>query len=510
MSASPPGRIVVDRVSRSFRVYPKAQRTLKDVFVSRGRLVAREVQALRDVSLSVEPGGAVGLVGRNGSGKTTLLKIVSGIIKPTSGRVEATGRIASLLELGAGFHPDFTGRENVYLNGSIHGLSRARVREVMDEIVAFAELEQFIDLPVRTYSSGMYMRLGFSVAAHIQSDVLLLDEVFAVGDEQFQRKCFGKIAEFKNRGGTILFVSHDAQAVERLCDRAMLLRQGEVAFDGPTREAIADYRRLLAADANPEELEAGLREWGSGEARIVSAQLLDDDGDERSQFASGEPVDRPAGRRGGGCRRGAARLAGAARRGRPRPRHRGPGDVACSGGTARAGERELRFRPRTAAARRRALPSAPRAPRCRRTTRCTSSTTRCASSSSRRATRRARSCSTERGRCRRSRRASQFRGRELRVLSRLARPDGGRAGAAVHALHTRRGAAAAGRLRADHGISLDSVAVCCDLDSHIFNPAHTDPQIVEALRGTHWIDALRSQRLAAAAQRLGGQGEPPR
>jgi ABC-type polysaccharide/polyol phosphate transport system ATPase subunit len=290
MSAPAPGRIVVDRASRSFRVYPKAQRTLKDVFVSRGRIGAREVQALREVSLSVEPGGAVGLVGRNGSGKTTLLRLVSGIIKPTSGRVEATGRIASLLELGAGFHPDFTGRENVYLNGSIHGLSRARVREVMDEIVAFAELEKFIDLPVRTYSSGMYMRLGFSVAAHIQSDVLLLDEVFAVGDEQFQRKCFGKIAEFKNRGGTILFVSHDAQAVERLCDRAVLLRQGEVAFDGSAREAIAAYRRLLAADTNPDELEAGLREWGSGEARIVAAQLLDDDGDERAQFAAGEPA----------------------------------------------------------------------------------------------------------------------------------------------------------------------------------------------------------------------------
>ena len=284
------GRIVVDRVSRSFRVYPKAQRTIKDVFVSRGRSGMREVEALRDVSMSVEPGDAVGLVGRNGSGKTTLLRVISGIIKPTTGHVEAGGRIASLLELGAGFHPDFTGRENVYLNGSIHGLSRARVREVMDEIVAFAELEQFIDLPVRTYSSGMFMRLGFSVAAHIQSDVLLLDEVFAVGDESFQRKCFGKIAEFKNRGGTILFVSHDAQAVERLCDRAVLLRQGEVAFDGETREAIAAYRRLLSADANPDELEAGLKEWGSGEARIMTAQLLDDEGDERVQLAAGEPA----------------------------------------------------------------------------------------------------------------------------------------------------------------------------------------------------------------------------
>jgi ABC-type polysaccharide/polyol phosphate transport system ATPase subunit len=285
-----PGRIVVDRVSRTFRVYPKAQRTLKDLFVARGRLGARDVQALRDVSVTVEPGEAVGLVGRNGSGKSTLLRLISRIITPTSGRIETGGRIASLLELGAGFHPDFTGRENVYLNGSIHGLSRARVREVMDEIVSFAELEPFIDLPVRTYSSGMFMRLGFSVAAHIEADILLLDEVFAVGDEQFQRKCFGKIAEFKNRGGTIVFVSHDAQAVERLCDRAVLLRRGEVAFDGGTREAIREYRRLLGADAAPEELEAGLREWGSGEARILTAELVDADGDARVQFAAGEPV----------------------------------------------------------------------------------------------------------------------------------------------------------------------------------------------------------------------------
>jgi ABC-type polysaccharide/polyol phosphate transport system ATPase subunit len=283
-----PGEIVVDRVSRRFRVHPKAQRTLKEAFVARGRNELRDVWALRDVSLEASQGDAVGLVGRNGSGKTTLLRLISQIIKPTSGRIATGGRVASLLELGAGFHADFTGRENVYLNGSIHGLSRARVREVMDEIVAFAELEKFIDLPVRTYSSGMYMRLGFSVAAHIQADVLLLDEVFAVGDEQFQRKCFGKIAEFKGRGGTIVFVSHDAQAVERLCGRAVLLRQGAVAFDGSTREAIAEYRRLLASDANPDELEGGLREWGTGEARIVSAALLDDDGDERVQFAAGE------------------------------------------------------------------------------------------------------------------------------------------------------------------------------------------------------------------------------
>jgi len=284
-----PGRIAVDRVSQRFRVSSQPQRTLKDLVVARGRATTSEVWALRDVTLQAEPGAALGLVGRNGSGKTTLLRLLSGIFKPTSGRVAVGGRVGSLLELGAGFHPDFTGRENVYLNGSIHGLPRARIREVMDEIVAFAELERFIDLPVRTYSSGMYMRLGFSVAAHIEADVLLLDEVFAVGDEDFQRKCFAKIAEFKRRGGTIVFVSHDAQAVERLCDRAVLLRQGMVAFDGPTREAIAHYRRLLAEERSPDELAAGLREWGTGEASIRAARLLDAEGDERRQYAAGEP-----------------------------------------------------------------------------------------------------------------------------------------------------------------------------------------------------------------------------
>jgi len=283
-----PGQILVDRVSQRYSVSAQPYRTLKDLVVVRGRAKRREVWALRDVSLQAEPGEALALVGRNGSGKTTLLRILSGIFRPTSGRADVGGRVGSLLELGAGFHPDFSGRENVYLNGSIHGLSRKRIDEVMDEIVAFAELERFIDLPVRTYSSGMYMRLGFSVAAHIQADVLLLDEVFAVGDEEFQRKCFGKIAEFKRGGGTIVFVSHDAQAVERLCDRAVLLRQGQVVYDGETLDAIARYRVLLAEDGSPDERAAGLREWGSGEARVVSASVLDADGDERRQFASGE------------------------------------------------------------------------------------------------------------------------------------------------------------------------------------------------------------------------------
>jgi ABC-type polysaccharide/polyol phosphate transport system ATPase subunit len=239
--------------------------------------------------VEVARGEAVGLIGRNGSGKTTLLRIVAGIIKPTTGRVRAEGRIGSLLELGAGFHPDFTGRENVFLNGAIYGLRRADIRQRFDEIVAFAELEHAIDRPVRTYSSGMTVRLGFAIAAFLDADVLLLDEVFAVGDESFQRKCFGRIARFKQEGGTIVFVSHDASAVERLCERSVLLDAGTVAFDGHTREAIARYRRTLADEADPAERGAGLREWGSGEATIASAALVGHEGAERLQFLSGEP-----------------------------------------------------------------------------------------------------------------------------------------------------------------------------------------------------------------------------
>jgi ABC-type polysaccharide/polyol phosphate transport system ATPase subunit len=285
-----PGEIVADRASREFKVYPREARRLKDAIVARGRSRPSLVNALRDVSFRVEPGSAVGLVGRNGSGKTTLLRLLSGIIKPTAGSVEVGGRVGSLLELGAGFHPDLSGRENVFLNGSIHGLKRAYVREQLDEIVAFAGLEEFIDLPVRTYSSGMYMRLGFAIAAHIDADILLLDEVFAVGDEQFQRKCFGKIFEFKQRGGTIVFVSHDASAVERLCDRAILLQGGRIEFDGPTHDAVLRYRQLLAGDRDPAERGAGLKEWGSGEARIETVELLGPDSESRLQFLAGEPL----------------------------------------------------------------------------------------------------------------------------------------------------------------------------------------------------------------------------
>jgi ABC-type polysaccharide/polyol phosphate transport system ATPase subunit len=283
------GEILVEHAARRFRVYARENRALKDLLVARGRTRGSDVWAVRDVSFAVEPGSAIGLVGRNGSGKSTLLRLLSGIIKPTSGHVAVGGRVGALLELGAGFHPDLSGRENVYLQGSIHGLTRTTIREKFDEIVAFAGLEDAIDLPVRTYSSGMYMRLGFAIASHIEANVLLLDEVFAVGDEAFQRKCFGKIFEFKQRGGTIVFVSHDASAVERLCDRAVLLKDGLVAFDGPTHDAIVQYRRLLAGERNPEERAAGLKEWGGEVARIENVHLLGPEGEDRLQLLGGEP-----------------------------------------------------------------------------------------------------------------------------------------------------------------------------------------------------------------------------
>lgn len=285
-----PGAIAADSVSRRFSVHTQQRLTFKEAVVRRRRARAQDIWALRDVSFEIEPGEAVALVGRNGSGKTTLLRLIASIFKPTGGTLDVGGSVGSLLALGAGFHPEFTGRENVELTGSMYGLGRKFMRERFDEIVAFAELEEFIDMPVRTYSSGMFMRLGFSLATHLSADVLLLDEVFAVGDEAFQRKCFGKIFEFKARGGTIVFVSHTASAVESLCERALLLRDGRVAYDGSAHDALRRYQQQLADDQDPSERAVGLREWGSGEARIRSVRLQDPDGAERKQFLAGEAL----------------------------------------------------------------------------------------------------------------------------------------------------------------------------------------------------------------------------
>ena len=229
-------------------------------------------------------------MGRNGSGKTTLLRLLAGVFRPTSGRLAVSGQVGSLLELGAGFHHDFTGRDNIYLSASIYGLRKQEVDRRFDEIVEFSELERFIDLPVRTYSAGMYMRLGFSIAVNVDAGVLLLDEVFAVGDEAFQRKCVDRILEFKRQGKTIAFVSHSGAALERMCDRALLLRQGLVEYDGETGEAIRRYQELLADEEDPAERAAGLQEWGTGEARVTDVRLENAAGEVRDDFMPGDHV----------------------------------------------------------------------------------------------------------------------------------------------------------------------------------------------------------------------------
>ena len=222
------GEIRARGLGRMFKIRLSQSRSLKETILRRELPRTRELWALKDVDFDIARGQTFGIVGRNGSGKSTLLKLIAGIFAPSTGQLRVAGRVGSLIEIGAGFHPEFTGVENVYLNAAIYGLKRSYVDEHLDEIIDFAELEQFKDVPVRTYSSGMYMRLGFSVAMHIQPDILLLDEVLAVGDEAFQQKCFERLSDFKRAGGTIVFVSHDPSAVERLCDRALMLEGGHV------------------------------------------------------------------------------------------------------------------------------------------------------------------------------------------------------------------------------------------------------------------------------------------
>jgi ABC-2 type transport system ATP-binding protein len=280
--------ITVDGLWKRFRLYHERNQSLKATVMRRGRAVYEEFWALKDVSFAVEPGTAFGIVGHNGSGKSTMLKCLAKILRPDHGTARIDGKMSALLELGAGFHPELSGRENVYLNGSILGLSKRELNQRFDEIVAFAGLEQFIDIPVKNYSSGMYVRLGFSVAINVDPDVLLVDEVLAVGDEEFQRKCLERVAELRAAGRTIVVVTHALPTVRSLCDEALWLEHGQIREMGKADRV---------ADAYLDEVHAGMRaddQSGphrvAGQVRLTGLELLDRDGRPTSRVATGEPV----------------------------------------------------------------------------------------------------------------------------------------------------------------------------------------------------------------------------
>jgi lipopolysaccharide transport system ATP-binding protein len=252
-------------------------------------LEAREIWALKNVDLEIRDGEVLGIIGRNGSGKSTLLKILSKITAPTEGRALIKGRVASLLEVGTGFHSELTGRENVYMNGSILGMTKEEIDGKFDEIVDFSGVEKFIDTPVKRYSSGMMVRLAFAVAAHIEPEILIIDEVLAVGDAAFQKKCLGKVSEVAREGRTILFVSHQAAAVENLCRRGVVLESGRVVFDGTQTEALGFYADSFGHHHGLLHDRADRK--GSGAIRVVAVELRNTDGERVNALASGQDVD---------------------------------------------------------------------------------------------------------------------------------------------------------------------------------------------------------------------------
>ena len=247
--------------------------------------------ALKDISFQVEAGDVLGIVGRNGAGKSTLLKVLSRITPPTEGRAKVAGRVASLLEVGTGFHPELTGRENVFLNGSIMGMSRAEITRKFDSIVDFSETERFIDTPVKRYSSGMYVRLAFAVAAHLDPDILIIDEILAVGDPGFRQKCLGQIDKLGKSDRTVIFVSHDLHLIRTLCTRGILIHEGRIAMDGKTEDVLAAFvKKLQNSSGIQSEALAERRRRTSGAVCIDRVALLDDTGHERWSYQAGETV----------------------------------------------------------------------------------------------------------------------------------------------------------------------------------------------------------------------------
>jgi homopolymeric O-antigen transport system ATP-binding protein len=286
--------IAVRSVTKVYRRYGRrGHGTLKSAFLSSGERGAPDgVTALSDVSFDVARGETLGVVGSNGSGKSTLLKLLAGIVRPTRGTLSVSGKLAALLELGAGFHPEISGRENIEITGLLLGLTRRQIVDRLPDIVRFAGVEEFLDAPVKTYSSGMAVRLGFAIAAHSDPDVLLVDEVLAVGDEAFSHRALEKFAEFERAGKTLVFVSHDLPLVAERCRRALWLDRGRVAADGPSAETVALYRERVAQEEGGRRLAQPGRgaRIGSGEASIRSVRLLDAAGLPAARLRAGEPA----------------------------------------------------------------------------------------------------------------------------------------------------------------------------------------------------------------------------
>jgi len=294
-----PHPIVVDHVSKQFSLQRDRARSVKELFTRRGRdRSANHFWALRDVSLEIPDGSMFALVGHNGSGKSTLLRCIAGIYRPDEGQVKVSGRISTLLELGAGFHPDLSGRENIYLNATILGMTKKEIDRAFDDIVSFAGVEKFIDSPVKVYSSGMYVRLGFSVAVHVHPEILIIDEVIAVGDEQFQRRCFEHLYSLRKQGVTIVVVTHGMGTVETMCDGAAWLDHGELQMVGSGPEVAAAYLQRVnqtemeeMAERSQEESAAGVSEPGYGrEIEIRDVYFTDDRGERVSVAMNGEPL----------------------------------------------------------------------------------------------------------------------------------------------------------------------------------------------------------------------------
>ncbi len=286
-----PFAIRVERIAKQYRLGGRVtiNPTLRDRLVEllrRRGAAAVELLALDDVGFEIQPGETVGVVGRNGAGKSTLLKILSRITEPTRGRVEIYGRVGSLLEVGTGFHPELSGRENIFLNGSILGMGRREITRKFDEIVAFAGIEQFLETPVKRYSSGMYVRLAFAVAAHLEPEILLIDEVLAVGDAAFQKKCLGKMGEIAREGRTVLFVSHNTAAMLNLCQRGILLENGRVTADGRIDDVITEYLRGQQV-SSPRDLRGHEDRQGSGRVRFTRVRFEDEAGEPTEQGVSG-------------------------------------------------------------------------------------------------------------------------------------------------------------------------------------------------------------------------------